>query len=187
MVAIMLLNLLIALAAPVDAAVVADVQFADTATVAGQSITINGAGLREFAWVDLYVGALYLPRPMTDPNSIIKGEMPKRIVLHFVFKEVPKNRLGETFTDRIEDDPALQAIEPEIRRMVSLFETMYAGDEMILDYVPGRGVVLSIKGVEKGVFPGEAFMHATFDFFLGKDPIHTGLKKAMLKGQIPSG
>ncbi len=185
MVAIMLLTLLFALSGSVEAAEVAEVQLANNATVAGQSMTLNGAGLREWAWIDLYVGALYLPRPMTDPTAIINADMPKRIVLHFVFKEVPKNRLGDTFTERIDDDPALQAIEPEIMRMVGLFETMYRGDEMFLDYVPGRGVVLSVKGVEKGVFPGEAFMLATFDFFLGEDPIHAGLKQAMLKGQIP--
>jgi hypothetical protein len=181
----MLLNLIIALASPVDAAVVADVTFPNTVQVAGQSIILNGAGLREFAWIDLYVGALYLPRPMTDPNAIIRADVPKRIVLHFVFREVPKNRLGETFTDRIEDDPKLQAIESEILRMTGLFETMHPGDEMILDYVPGKGVVLLVKGQEKGVFPGEAFMIATFNFFLGADPIHKGLRSAMLRGGIP--
>lgn len=178
----MLLNLLVALASPVHAAVVADVTFPDTVQVAGQPVVFNGAGLREFAWIDLYVGALYLPRPMTDPHTIITTDMPKRLVLHFVFKEVPKDRLGETFTDRIEDDPKLQAIEPEINRMVSLFETMHPGDELVLDYVPGKGTVLFVKGVEKGVFPGEAFMLATFDFFLGAEPIHEPLKRAMLQG-----
>ncbi len=181
----MFLNLLIALSSPIDAAVVADVTLPDTAQVAGQPLTLNGAGLREFAWIDLYVGALYLPRSMTDPKTIIETEMPKRLVLHFVFREVPKDRLGETFTERIEDDPKLQAIESEIRRMVSLFETMYRGDEMVLDYVPGKGTVLLIKGKEKGVFPGEAFMLATFDFFLGANPIHQGLKTAMLRGSVP--
>lgn len=180
----MLLNLLLALISPVDAAVVAGATLPDTVQVAGQAMVLNGAGLREFAWIDLYVGALYLPRPMTDPNSIITSDMPKRLVLHFTFKEVPKDRLGETFTDRIEDDPKLQAIEPEIMRLVSLFETMHTGEEMILDYVPGKGTVLIVKGKEKGVFPGTPFMLATFDFFLGADPIHDGLKTAMLQGGI---
>ncbi len=180
----MLLNLLLALSSPVDAAVVAGATLPDNVQVAGQTVLLNGAGLREFAWIDLYVGALYLPRPMTDGTAIIKADVPKRLVLHFVFKEVPKNRLGETFTERIEDDPKLQAIEPEIMRMVSLFETMHDGDEMILDYVPGKGVVLIVKGKEKGVFPGLPFMHATFDFFLGADPIHGGLKTAMLQGGV---
>ena len=121
---------------------------------------------------------------MTDPNAIISADVPKRLVLHFIFKEVPKDRLGETFTERIEDDPKLQAIEPEIMRMTSLFETMHKGDEMILDYVPGKGTVLTVKGQEKGVFPGIPFMLATFDFFLGADPIHAGLKTAMLQGGV---
>ena len=71
----MFLNLLLALSSPVDAAVVAGATLPDTVQVAGQSVTLNGAGLREFAWIDLYVGALYLPRPMTDPNAIITADV----------------------------------------------------------------------------------------------------------------
>ena len=51
---------------------------------------------------------------------------------------------------------------------------------MLLDYVPGSGTKVTIKGVEKGVVEGEDFNAALLDIWLGDEPADDDLKEAML-------
>ncbi|HEX6929025.1 MAG TPA: chalcone isomerase family protein, partial [Gammaproteobacteria bacterium] len=48
----------VAFAGGVSAAELAGVTLPDTASVGGQELVLNGMGLREKFWVDVYVGAL---------------------------------------------------------------------------------------------------------------------------------
>ena len=52
-----------------SAATVAGVNIADTTTVNGQNLVLNGAGLRKKLFIKVYTGALYLPAKQANPAS----------------------------------------------------------------------------------------------------------------------
>jgi hypothetical protein len=54
------------------------------------------------------------------------------------------------------------------------------GDLISLDYLPGKGTVVTIKGVEKGVVPGGDFYQALLKVWLGESPISKSLKRQLL-------
>ena len=54
----------------------------------GDSLLLNGAGLREKLWLDVYVGSLYLPAQSGDVAEILSKPGPLRIQLDFIYKEV---------------------------------------------------------------------------------------------------
>jgi len=43
-------------------------------TVAGQELELNGAGLREKLWYNLYVGALYVTIKSSDGNTLVDAD-----------------------------------------------------------------------------------------------------------------
>ena len=49
----------------------AGVTMPDSITVEnGQKLVLNGMGLREMFWIDIYVGGLYLPTATHDPRIV---------------------------------------------------------------------------------------------------------------------
>ena len=81
----MLLSLLLALS-PAHAASLAGVTLADTATVGGQPVVLNGMGLREKYFLDIYVGGLYVPAKTASAAAILAADSPRRMVMHFLYR-----------------------------------------------------------------------------------------------------
>ena len=72
-------------AAPALAKTVQGVTFPDTATVGGQSVTLNGMGVRvAYIFVKVYVGGLYLATPTHDAPAAVQTDEPKRVLLQFL-------------------------------------------------------------------------------------------------------
>ena len=63
-------------ALPASALEVAGVKVADSITVDGKTLQLNGAGLRtkSFPKVKVYVAALYVTEPSTDPAALVALE-----------------------------------------------------------------------------------------------------------------
>ena len=49
-----------------------------------QSLKLNGAGVREKFFLDLYIGGLYLQSPSTSADGVIKADKPMSIKLHII-------------------------------------------------------------------------------------------------------
>jgi hypothetical protein len=68
----------------------------------GQSLLLNGIGLREKFWVDVYVGSLYLPGKSDDVAEILSNPGPWRVQLDFVYKEVAAKKLLASWREGFE-------------------------------------------------------------------------------------
>ena len=64
----------------------------DNITIENETLILNGLGLREKYWVDVYVAGLYLPQKMSDGNDVIKAKYAKRIQAEFIYSSVPKEK-----------------------------------------------------------------------------------------------
>ena len=64
----------------------------DNITIENETLILNGLGLREKYWVDVYVAGLYLPQKMSDGNEVIKANIAKRIQVEFIYSSVPKEK-----------------------------------------------------------------------------------------------
>src|SRR6476620_10796808 len=63
---------------------VGGVKVAQKVTLEGQNLVLNGAGIREKMWIDLYVGALYLPKKNNNASEIINSADPAAIKLTII-------------------------------------------------------------------------------------------------------
>ena len=80
---------------PALAGTLEGVTLPDIASVGGSQLVLNGMGLREKYFLDIYVGGLYLPAKTTDAARAIGDDVPKRIVMHMV-RDIPGERLAQT-------------------------------------------------------------------------------------------
>lgn len=172
--------LLLALAA--SAASLAGVTLPETATVGGQSLVLNGMGLREKMFFDIYVGGLYLPAKTSDARAAIEQDAPKRVLMHFVYSEVSAAQLREAFEEGRTKHPAGAAQLPAFEQLYGWLDAVHPGDEVVFDYVPGAGTSVTVKGTHKGTLPGAEFMKVLFSVYLGDHPPTTALKTGLLGG-----
>jgi hypothetical protein len=159
----------------------AGVTLPDSATVGGRAVVLNGMGLREKYYFDIYVGGLYLPARTTSATEAM-ADVPRRIVLHFVYNEVTKDQLVEAFSEGLAAQPNAAAVRDRFTTMYGMLDTVHAGDQIVLDYAPGAGTTVSVRGSARGTIPGADFGAALAGVFVGAAPPTAKLKRGLLGG-----
>jgi hypothetical protein len=131
----------------------------------------------------VYVGSLYLTAKQTTAAKILADPGAKSIVMNFLYKEVSKKRTVAGWNKGFADNSSakeIMVLQERINQFNSLFTTVYKGDEIRLDYVPGDGTQVRINGTLKGSVSGEDFYQALLKIWLGSNPADANLKDAML-------
>ncbi|MEW5675789.1 chalcone isomerase family protein [Flavobacterium enshiense] len=162
---------------------VGGVKLAQKVTLEGQNLVLNGAGIREKMWIDLYVGALYLPKKSSNGAEIMAsndaGAIKLTIISGMITSEKMINAVNEGFENSTNGNTA--PIKAKVAQFKSFFkEEIKKGDVFDIVNVPGKGVVVSKNGKEKGVIDGADFKKALFGIWLSGKPADKGLKTAML-------
>lgn len=170
--------LLLAALTSADAATLAGVTLPDSATVGGQPVVLNGMGLREKYWIDIYVGGLYMPTKTADAAEAINADVPKKIVMAFTYS-LDKATLAETMNESISKANSAE-VRAQAPTLSGWMEAVSDGDQVVLEYVPGQGTTVIVKGATKGTVPGTEFMKALWGIYLGPNPPTTALKNGML-------
>lgn len=166
----------------VDAATVAGVKIADSASVANQNLVLNGAGLRKKLMFKVYTGALYLPAKQQNPTTIMATDAPRRMVMHFLM-DVDKGKIAEAWTDGLKDNTpnASPEVKTAFQTLSSWMEDMKEGQQIVMTYVPGTGTTVEVAGKSKGTLGGKAVSDAILNTWIGPKPGPGGdFKKAVL-------
>jgi len=176
-----------ALLSPAHAVVeVAGVKFEDTYNLAGQTLQLNGAGLRKMMFIKVYTLGLYVQRKETTPQALLN--VPGYKSMHVVLKrDVKAQKLIDALVTGVENntsDEELQVLRPRLEHLANGLRS--AGeieeDTMVkIEFVPGLGTVVSHKDkiVVKDL-PGEDFYRALMRIWLGEKPADRSLKAQLL-------
>jgi hypothetical protein len=150
----------------------------------GQRLVLNGVGLREKLWVDVYVGSLYLSAKSDDVAEILSQPGPWRIQLDFIYKEVAQQKLVDSWREGFEKNQTadnLKQLQSRIDQFYAYFDgSAVARDRYAFDYIPGTGTSISKNQKLLGVIAGEDFKNALLEIWLGNHPADKKLKKGML-------
>jgi hypothetical protein len=164
------------------------VEIPDTLSLPNSDTTLalNGAGLREKFFVDVYIGALYLESKTTEVKTIMNDTGAASVLMHFLYSEVSKEKLTNGWTEGFEKNTShakMQAIEERITMFNKLFQTVHEGDVIRLDYLPDSGTQVRINGELRGTVEGNDFFRALLSIWLGERPVTKSLRKGMLGGE----
>jgi hypothetical protein len=148
-----------------------------------QTLILNGAGVREKLWWDLYVGGLYLTKKSQDDNSIINASEPMAVKMHIISSMITSDRMKEAIREGFDKstDGNPEPIQDKIDQLINTFqEEIKVGDIFDLVYVPDNGVQAYKNGKLAATISGFDFKKALFGIWLSDDPVDKGLKEGML-------
>ena len=164
---------------------VAGVHVADTASVRGTELVLNGAGLRKRAIFKVYVGSLYLPAKATSAQAAL-AQSPRRIRLD-VLRNLSADQLIDALAGGLRQNTtaaqfaALAVPTGELAAIMKSFGQAKEGSVVTLDFVDGA-TKIALNGAAKGSIAGDPFNRALTRIWLGDKPAQADLKKAMLGG-----
>jgi hypothetical protein len=167
-------------AAPAAAREVSGVNVPDAVTVEGKELKLNGAGVRKRAWIEVYVGALYLVEPSRDAEAIVQADAPKRVRMVFL-RDVDGKSIMNAFREGFEKNSGGEAgaLKKQLDGIKPAIGDVKKGGEIVVTYAPGAGTTVTGPGGSAKV-EGKAFADALFRNWLGKEPADDNLKKKML-------
>jgi len=150
----------------------------------GETLVLNGMGLREKLWIDVYVGSLYLGQKTDNLEGVFAQNSALRIQLDVVYKEFASKKLIKAFRDGFEKNQSaenLQALQSRIDQMYSYFEeSAKKGDNYVFECLPEKGCNMYKNQTLLGTIGGDDFKRALVEIWLGKYPADKGLKKGLL-------
>jgi hypothetical protein len=171
----------------VFAAEVEGVKLPDRLQLGGSELTLNGAGVRTRVFFKVYVGALYLQKKAGSTDAVLGDAGAKRIAMHLL-RDLEAEQLLSALNDGLKKNHApaeLARLEPQVKQLDGIFTAVKAvkkGDAVLLDYLPGAGTRVTVRGEDRGTIPGEDFNRALLRIWLGEQPADAALKTAMLGG-----
>ena len=173
-------------AAQVD---VAGVKLNDTLDLRGSTLQLNGAGVRYKAVFKVYAAGFYVGKKVSTPEEALAAPGPKRVAITML-RDIEANELGKLFTKGVEENsPKSEMVNliPGLLRMGQMFadqKQLKAGDTFTIDWLPGTGTLVTVRGVpQPDPVKEPAFFNALLRIWLGPAPADWKLKDALLGKQ----
>ncbi len=174
------------IAAPAAQVDVAGVKLDDAIELRGSRLLLNGAGVRYKAVFKVYTAGLYLARKADTVEEVLAEPGPKRVAITML-RDIDANELGRLFTRGVEDNSPkgeMSQLIPGLLRMGQMFaeqKQLKAGDSFMVDWIPGSGSLVTVRGVPQGEpIKEQAFFNALLRIWLGPAPADYKLKDALL-------
>lgn len=166
------------------AGTLAGVTLPDKVDVDGQSLVLNGLGLRSKLIIKVYVGGLYLPQKEKSAQKILAADAPRRMALHFIY-DVDKEQMCDAWNEGLEANTpnASAEVKKSFQTLCTWMDGVGKGQQLTMTYLPGQGTRVEIAGKVKGTLPGKATADAILGTWIGPDPAPgKDFKKAVLGG-----
>lgn len=165
------------------------VKIEESMTVADTKLMLNGYGTRYRGPFKVYVGDLYTTKKVSTFEELLAAPGPKRLTMTFL-REIEAGPFGKLLTRGVEDNvpkSEMSKLIPGLIRMGEIFtvnKVLNVGDSVIIDWIPGTGMVVTAKGKVQGEpFKEPEFYKAIMSIWFGSVPADIRLKDAMMGGK----
>jgi len=162
------------------------VKYDQAAELRGQKLQLNGAGIRYKGPFKVYAAGLYLGKKSETTEEALALPGAKRVAV-VMLRDIDAGELGKLFVRGVEDNmerAAMSRLIPGLMRMSQIFtehKKLQAGDAFTIDWVPGTGTIVSVRGVAQGEpFKEPEFFNALLRIWLGPVPADWKLKESLL-------
>jgi len=165
---------------------VSGVTYDETVDVRGSNLQLNGAGVRYKAVFKVYAAGLYLTKKAGATEEVLAAPGARRLSITML-REIDSTELGKLFSRGMEDNmdkAAFSKLIPGVLRMSQIFSVhkkLMPGENFLIDWIPGTGTVITVKGAPQGEpFKEPEFYNALLRIWLGPNPADWRLKEALL-------
>lgn len=174
------------LTSPILAEVVAGIDIPNTQAVNGQTLQLNGAGVRTvtlaFIPIKAYVASFYSPSPLRSPEAVQASPGP--LQFNFTFLQgASQGQVTDAWNAQFKASvtatyPTLGVDQAEF---VAFFGALNKGAVQTVQFVGDATQILE-NGSLKGTIPGRAFQKAFLSMWFGSVPVMSSLKTDLLGG-----
>ena len=154
----------------------------DTIKVGDETLVLNGGGIREKFWLEMYVGGLYLTKKETNSQKIIESDQPMAIFMEIVSGMITSERMIEAVEEGFQKSTGgnTSPIQKDIETFINAFrEKIQEGDTFLISYHAGA-VTIAKNGKEITSFGNLKFKQALFGIWFGNESADENLKQGML-------
>lgn len=147
------------------------------------TLVINGAGIREKYFMDMYVGTLYLKTKNSDAAKIINADEAMCIKLQIVSGMITSEKMNKSTDEGFAKSTGNNTtpLAAKIKQFRDVFgQKINKGDVFDIVYESNKGVVVFKNGKALTTIPGLDFKKALFGIWLCGDPADEDLKEKML-------
>ncbi len=147
------------------------------------NLVLNGVGIRDKWFIDLYVGALYLENKNTNYANIINADKKMSIKLHIVSSLITSEKLQSATNEGFENSTGgnMDNIKAQIDQFLSVFkDEVKENDVYDFLYIPNDGVQVYKNNILLTTIISLEFKKALFGIWIGDDPAQSSLKNELL-------
>ncbi len=177
--------LAILLAMPFAGAVeIQGVKVPPSVEVNGQSLSLNGAGLRTFTLlmvpIKIYVAAFYAPAPLKSEAAVLASPGPLQFSFTFL-RAVDASDVAKAWSSQFAASATATypGYEKDRDAFVGMFGALQQGGVQMVRFV-GTDTQVFDQGTLKGTIAGRDFQKAFLSMWFGSSPVSPDLKAALL-------
>lgn len=162
---------------------IAGVELPNTFEVGDEQLSLNGAGVREKFWMDMYAGGLYTAKKMTEAQSVMDADAPMAIKIHIVSGLISSGKMSSAVEEGFQNSTKgnTKPYRTKIDKFISFFsDEITKNDVFDIAYHPSKGTVVSKNNNELGTIEGSDFKKALFGIWFCDKPADKDLMKGML-------
>ena len=163
-------------------------KFPTTVKLHGTDLALNGGGVRYKAIFKVYAVALYTAKPCKSLAECMAVPGPKRVTMQFLRDNLDAREFGKMMTKGIEANIDRATFTKSLPGMLRLgeyfakYKRLTSFDLVNIDYVPGTGTALTIKGDPQEAIKEPEFFNTILAIWLGKAPVDWKVKDGLLLG-----
>lgn len=158
--------------------------------LADAEVLLNGVGVARQLNEDLYAVTLYATRPSQEPLELLDARQRRRLQLRIIADRMYPSGVARHFRDLVSLNNPRDEITREARnlnRFYGLFQQgLMRGDELVLDNLPGRGMMVSINGQSVAEFGSPLMFDLLLRCFIGDKPPNQQFRSHLLGDQDSS-
>jgi len=106
-------------------------------------------------------------------KELVAGDFKKEVVMKFV-RDVSTNQIRDAFRE------SLQGAGPKTEEWISYFNDIRSGQEIVIGWTPGVGLVTKVAGMDKPPINDKPFAASVFSIWLGDKPVQDDIKKDLV-------
>ncbi len=162
---------------------VGDATLPSTVTFNAEELVLNGAGVREKFFFDIYAAGLYLKKKSTKSIEITNADETMAMKLHILSGMMSREKMADALRSGFEKatNGNTAVLSERIETFIGFINTEIAVDQVYdITYEKGKGSRIYKDGVAKGTITGLDFKKALFEIWIGTTPADKGLKNELL-------
>ena len=147
------------------------------------TLALNGAGVREKFWIDLYVGGLYTEQQYSEASKVMSDDKAMGIKLHIISSMITTKKMIGAVDEGFKK--SMKGKQNELKEDITKFKAIFTpeinqNDVYDLVYTPKEGTAVYKNGKLSITIKGLKFKQALFGIWFCDEPADDDLRNQML-------